>query len=321
MGCSGIGAQIGFVDEVAYGTAVSVSRFLYFEDETIALDIERMESPSLGRGANTALNADDWESGKKQAAGPINMMVRTKGFGLIFEHMMGANSITTPGGGTLTRDHTCTLATLEGQSLTVQVGRPDRSGTVHPFTYVGTKFTEWEIKNSVSGFLELTVTTDAQDETTTEGLGTASYATSPKLLAFTGGAITIGGTSASIKNVSITGSSGLDVDDFSIGSNLKAEPCQIENWDIGGSIDGNFVGLTDYNRFVNGTTSAALVFTWTGPLIEGAFFNQVIVTLPVVRFDGTTPPVSGPEILQQTLPFKALGSAMSIVYRTTDTSA
>lgn len=321
MTCTGIDAQVGFFDESTYGTVGTPDRFLYFETEGIAHSIERIEAPSLGRGANTALHADDWEAGIVQSAGPLALMVRNKGFGLIFEHMMGANSITTPGGATLTRDQTFTMATLQGKSLSVQVGRPDTNGTVNPFTYVGSKIVTWELKNSVSGFLELLLTLDARNEDRSTALATASYATTPKLFAFTGGAITLGGTTAAIKNCTVTGSPGLDIADFNIGSDLKTEPCQTENWDIGGSIDGNFVGMEDYNRFINGTTDAAVVLTWTGALIELGHSYTVTITLPSVRWDGDTPNVGGPDRLQQTLPFKVLGSGATIVYRTSDVAA
>lgn len=320
MGCSGLDGQLGFLAEPSYGDGGTPTRFLYFEDESISHKIERMESPSLGRGSNTALHADDWESGVVQADGSINYMVRNKGFGLIFKHMMGSNSITTPGGATLTRDHTCSVATMTGLSLAVQVGRPDSAGVVQPFNYKGAKITEWEITNSVSEFLQLALTLDIRDTETTTVIATESYATTPKLFSFTGGVITIGGTTQTIKNCSVKGNSGLDTDDFNIGSTLKAEPCQTANWEFSGGLDGNFSGMTDYDRFIAGTTSAAVVLTWTGALIEAGHSYTVTITLPSVRWDDVTVNVGGPDRVQHDLPFKALGSAQTIIYRTTDTA-
>ena len=82
--------------------------------------------------------------------------------------------------------------------------------------------------------------------------------------------------------------------------------------------------MTLYNRFRDGT-QAALVATWQGTEIETGFNHTIKLTLASARFDGKTPKVSGPDIIEQPLSFMATepatGEALTLLYRTTDTAS
>ena len=321
---SGLFAQIGFAEESVYGTYIVPSQFLPFVSEELRLSIERDEQDgSLGE-STTTLRSDRWQAGRRSVAGSIEIEVKTRGFGMLLRHMLGAVAITTPGGATTTRDHTHTLATLLGRMLTIQVGRPDVGAVVRAFSYLGCKIESWELSNSIDGFLELTLNIDGRDESTAQALAVASYPTGNFPLHWAGGAITIGGVAFPLREISIEGSSGLEGNRYNLGSNLKVQPIQESRVEITGSIAADFVDLTAYNRFVNGTL-ASIEATWTGPLIETTFFNFLRVTMPVCRFDGQTPTVGGPARLTQNLNFKALNDGaqqpITIVYRTTDTTS
>lgn len=153
----------------------------------------------------------------------------------------------------------------------------------------------------------------------------ASYPASQELLSYVGGIINVAGSPMHLREISITGDNGLAVDRHLIRqSQLKKEQTPAAMVELSGSLTAEFEDLTAYNRFVNGTL-ASVVAKWQGSLIEGALFYHVEVTLPAVRFDGETPAVGGPEILQQALPWKALNNGtdapITIVARTTDTAS
>ena len=58
-----------------------------------------------------------------------------------------------------------------GQFITLQVGRPQISGvTVQPFTYTGTKCTDWEFSCNDNQIAQLKLTFDGQTELTSTGL-------------------------------------------------------------------------------------------------------------------------------------------------------
>lgn len=321
---SGLAAQIGFKAETTWGTYAVPTRFLEFRDESMSLASERIEGEAI-RTANRVQRTGRWAANRKGVGGDVSFEVLSKGFGLIFEHMLGSNTITTPAGGTLARDQTIVIGDLYGKSLTVQVGRPDVTGTVQPFSYTGCKVASWELSNDVDGVLMLTCTFDGKDEDTTQALASASFAAADELFFFTGGVVTIAAGAYDVRNITISGDNGLQTDRYFLrGSSLKKEQIPTGPIEITGSMEAEFDGLTAYNRFVNGTV-AALTATWTGSLIEGALNYSVTVTMPNVRFDGDTPNVGGTDILTQPLNFKVLydGTAapITIVYRSVDTAA
>lgn len=321
---SGLAAQIGYGAESTYGTGVTPSRFLDFNSESIKRESEPIESSGL-RASKRVLRTNRWALNHKGVAGEVEHEVASNGFGLLFKHALGANTVATPGGATLARTHTCVLADPYGLSLTVQVGRPDVSGTVQPFTYLGCKVAEWELSCEVDGIVTWKHTLDGRDETTGTALATASYPTADELLVWTGCTVTVGGASFDAMSFNVKGSNGLKTDRHYLnGSGLKKEPVIAEMTELSGELSGDFEGLTAYNRFVDGDT-AEIVFTAEGSIIEGSTRYSVEVTLPACRFDGETPSVDGPDTLGQTLPFKVLDNGtdqpITLVYTTTDTTA
>src|SRR5450631_517163 len=66
-------------------------------------------------------------------------------------------------------------ADLTGLSTTIQIGRPDITAVVRPFSYLGCKFGTWTVGCKAGEIAKLTLDVTAQDETTAETLGAASY--------------------------------------------------------------------------------------------------------------------------------------------------
>lgn len=320
---SGIAAQVGFAAESTFATYTAPTRYLEFVTEGLTLASERIEGSGL-RAGQRVLRNDRWAVNKKGVGGDIQLEVLSKGFGLIFEHMLGSNTTANPAGSVYT--HTSILGDTAGKSLVVQVGKPDVSGTVQPFSYLGCKVASWELSCEIDGVLTLSLTLDGVDEDTTESLGTASYASSDELLYFTGASLTIGGSSVDVRTFSLAGDNALATDRYFLrSSGLKKEQYPVGVPEITGTLEMDFEDLTEYQRFVDGT-EAALVATFQAPtLLETGYYPHLEITLPVVRFDGDTPTVGGPEILTQSLPFKVLDNGtdepISIEYQSADATA
>jgi len=319
----GTGAQLGLVEETTFGIYGSPTRFFEFVSESLSLDISRIESQGW-RANQRVLRTGRWRSGRKLVSGEISLELQNKSMGLLFKHSLGAIATSTPGGGTLTRDHDATLGNLKGKSFTIQVGRDSRdaSSTVRPFSYLGCKIRTWSLACQLNQFAMLNLGIIAQDESTAQSLASASYATGIELFTFVEGSLTIAAASTPVRAASISGDNGLPDDDFALGSALMREPLEPALRSITGELDADFTDLTAYNRFITGT-EATLVLTFTGSLIEGALNYQVIVTANV-RFDGTTPTVSDVQEIRQPLAYKviapAAGEPITIRYRTTDTT-
>lgn len=323
---SGIAAQFGVAEETAWGTYTVPTRFLEFPSESMALTIERIESQAL-RAGSRSMRSDRWAAGAKSAGGTVQFELADRGFGLILKHLLGSVAITTPDAvnAPTARDHTVTPGDLAGLSLTMQVGRPDTAGVVHPFSYPGCKVASWELSNSVNGLLGLSANFDGADESTAQALAAVSYPATQGLLSYAGGLITVGGSSFDLQEFSLSGDNGLKTDRHHIRQSQLKKEQHVASWlDLTGTLSAEFDGLTAYNRFVNGTV-ASVTALWEGATIATTFKYGLLVTLPAVRFDGATPNVSGPDILTQSLPFKALSNGTDPVatlrYRTTDTAS
>jgi hypothetical protein len=320
---SGLSAQVGVGEESTYGTPATADRFYPFTAESLSMEIPRMESAAL-RGTRV-LRSDRWASGKKNVSGDLEFELLNKSFGRVFKHMFGSVVTSQPDG---VGAPTVYLQTFTPGDLptatTVQVGRPDVGGTVRPFTYHGCRVNEWSLNVSVGEFAKLTTSMIGEDEDTATALATASYPTSTTLLNFVNATLTVGGGAFDAKSVEIKGSNGLADDRYFLGSALRKQPLEAALRDYTGSIEAEFTDLTAYNRFTTGT-EAALVLLLQGTTIATTYKYEVKFTLNV-RYDGETPQVGGPEILKQTLPFKAVASgatpdtAIKLEYQTTDTT-
>ncbi|HMM41889.1 MAG TPA: hypothetical protein PKA95_08310 [Thermomicrobiales bacterium] len=155
---SGLGAQLGIGEESAYGTAATVARFLEFNSEGLDVDVGIIESRGLGTGR--FLRSDREKRYIKSAGGQVEFDVQTKGFGMLFKHCLGSYANSLVAGSERSALITPDANGLKGLSLTLQVGKPDISGTSRPFTYSGGKVTEWELKCALDETLKLAVTFD-----------------------------------------------------------------------------------------------------------------------------------------------------------------
>ena len=290
---SGLAAQIGIGVETTVGTAATPTRFYEFNDESIAMTIERIESEGLRTG-NRVLRSDRYASGQKAIEGSFSMDMTADNTAILFKHALGA--VATAG----TYTHTCTMSDPFGLGLTIEVGRPGNDGTVRAFTYAGCKINSLDLSVSVG---ELLSAEFGVIGTTAETIGTvtaASYGSSLELLHFAGAAITVAGTSYPCKDFSLSVNNGLTGDRFVLGSQVAQQPIASSLAEVTGTLTAEFVDATAYNRVIN-ATHAAVVATFTDSTAD-----TITVTVPVARFDGDTPSVGGPDILDQTLNFKGL---------------
>jgi len=294
MTSSGIDAQLGYVDEVTFGTFVAPTRFSEFISEDIKFEIERIESQGIRAGRRIQSR---WKPSVQRVTGSIDLELTPGGSGLLLQHAWGA--VNTAGAGPYT--HTYSQGALDGQSLTVQVGRPSLDGTVRAFSYTGMKISEWEISCAVGEIPTLKLGFYGAAETTSESLATASYPSNDDPFVFTEGNLTVGGTEICLKDVSLKGTNGLAIDRHFICATQGAAPkeaLESQFREITGSFTADFEDLTQYGLYTAGSESA-LVLTFT----SGA---DILAITMNVRFDGETPTVTGMELLELPVSFKAL---------------
>lgn len=287
---TGLEAQLGFAPETTPGTLVTVDRFHPgFLSESLKQEIEQIMSAGLRGGRFTRACR---KLGSRTVSGSVELELMHRPLVDLLEAMLGGVADTT-GAGPYT--HTVTAGSLVGKALTVQVGRPASTGTVHPFTYGGVKVNGWTISAEVgSDPAKLTLDLIGQTETTATALATASYEDACPFV-FTEASLSIDSTQiATIKSVELTGSNSLE-SRIRLGSGFSVEVVENGWREYGGTIVGDFVDLTHYTMFVAGTEATLEVVFSDG--------TNVLTVTENIYFTGETPAVSGPEMLELSLPF------------------
>ncbi len=293
---SGLNAQFAFKAETTWGTAVTVDKFIPLVSESVQKQVARLESSGILAGCRV-ISTNQWTNGDVTVSGDINIELPLQGAAGLFKWMLGSNT-TTSTGGTAPFTHTCTPGDLADDHITAQFGRPDTAGTVDAFTYTGLKCASWELAAKAGELVTLGVSVVGKDEATNTNLVSASYTNGVDAsFTYINGTITVGGTTTSVREFSIKGDNGLNVDRRFLGAATISEPLEAALREYGGELMCDWGGFTNYNRFVGGST-AAVVATFSA----GASAS-VTVTMNV-RFDGETPNVSGTDVLEHKLPFK-----------------
>ena len=319
--------QLGIVDEVTYGTAVTVTKFFEYNSESITETEGRTEGDPLRSGTFVQRN-DRFTPYFAGAAGTVQLDVMTKGFGYLLKHMCGSVATTGPAE-TSVYTHTGTVGELIGDMFTLQLNRPFHpAGTNQPFTYSGGKVTKWTLSNSVDGNLVCDLDMDFQTVSDAIALATAVYPTSMENLTWAGGVVSIGGSAYDITEFSASMDNAAAVDRrFIRGNTLKKEPTNGRR-QIEFSLSADFDSLTQRNRAHASTRSAALaqiIATWSGPTLLGStLFPKLVLTIPAARFDSWTGATEGPTGITQTLSgvgrYDGTNSPVSLAYSTADTT-
>lgn len=323
----GLSSQFGMVDEVTFGTPVTVTRFVEFNSESVSHTIERMASSGLRSGRRN-LRTTQWVAGHENVSGDVEFEVQQQGMGLLFKHALGAISTAQPDatGSPTVYEHTAVVGQTDGKSFTFQIGRGDTGAVVRPFTYAGGKISQWDLSVGVDGLLILKATLDAISEDTSTALATASYATDSFPLSWIGGTITLpNSATGNVSKFDLSGNNNQDLSRWFMsgaGAATKKEQIESQLRTYSGTVDVEFEDLSAYSLFINGTVGELTAF-FEGAAIDGTYNYALEVTLPAVRFDGVTPNVGGPGVITQSLPFTALDDGagtggVQFVYRTTD---
>lgn len=297
MTSAGIDAQLGMAAESTYGQFSSPTRGFEFVSETLKYDVQRIPSKGIRRGRRTEQR---WKPGNRKVTGDINLELHAQDLGLPLSHVLGS-PVTT---GTDPYTHTFTgLGNIDDRSMTIQVGRPSETGTVHAFTYLGCKFTQLGISCRTGEIVNAKFGVYGREEVTNEALATLTYDSEIDPFTFVEGSLTIAGSVVEVKSCDYNIATTLATDRHRVGANAGKPKKALVNGlaVIGGSFVADFESMTLYNRYVAGT-SATLVLAFNA----GA--DRQLTITSNVRFDGETPNVGGYELLEQSQPFTAFGS-------------
>lgn len=289
---SGLASQFGLKKETTPGTGVTVTNFQPLVSESMTNELERLEAEGIIAGRRF-LDSTQWNGGNNTVGGDVALELYDRGMGPLWEACLGGHSVTGSG----PYEHVFVPGDLP--AYTVQIGRPDVSGTVRPFTYAGSKAASWELACEAGSVATFAITWVSMSETTGTALASASYTADRHLLKFNHGSVEVGGTVLKVKSATVSGDNGLDVDRRFLGSGNIAEPLEAGLRMVEGTLEVEFTSLAEYTRYIAGDELALeLAFT---------LGDYSLLVESNIRYDGATPNVGGKEIVQQSLPFKAIG--------------
>lgn len=310
---SGLGSQVMFGTEVTYGTAVTPTVALEATSVGLELQVESMMSEGLRSGLRVQ-RGDRTVVNRKGVNGSVEMDVTSNALARWLIHAMGDSRAigsikTNPGAGavylyTMRLGDPASLA-----SMTVQTGVSDVSGTVRRMDAVGCYITEFSLSNEIDGILTGSFTVDGRDYTpSASAVTTATYATGTEPLVFTGGAVTIGGSSVPVRSYELSVTHGYDTERYQINStSLKSRPIINAKDEItltlemefdGAAAGGTWATSDLVTKFRAGTKLTNVIGTWTGTTaIESTTMPYLKATVPQAVITAATPTIEGPEII------------------------
>lgn len=322
-------AQFGFKAESTWGTAVAVTRFGEFMSESLKPNYQVLTGAGFRPGARAVRSDRVARGGMIGLSGSVTWQPLTKGdsniSGLLAAALGSVSSTTTATDSVYT--HTGTYGDLAGDSLTVQIGRPDTSGTVQPFTYAGCKVGGLTLKNSLDGILEATLDiAHAKSETTSTSLASASYTSGAELFSWGGGGLTVAGSAVNVTDVSFSLRNSLKIRRYLGGG--QAEPLENGIREAMCSFTMEFESLTMLNRIRALTASAGqakIVGTWNGPTLAGvSAYPQIIATMEIADFTGDYVSTNGQDMIMLTVQavarYDGTNSPFKIEVKSTDST-
>lgn len=294
---TGLAGQVGYAAESTPGTPVTATRFLGFLSETLDGAPDQIWSQAIYAGL-TMKPAASHQLGNTNTTGSIQHELFTTGIGLLLKQALG--TVVTTGSGPYV--HTITPGSTLGQAMTVQVGVPGVGGAVATKTMTGAKINSWEIKHAVGANSTLGVDLVGMDISFATALATAVFPAGGGIPFVSKNiTVTIAGTSVCARDISLKGENPLAADRFCLGTSAKLEPLQNAYRTFTGDMTLEFTDLTQFNRVAAGT-QAAVVITCTA----GA--ASLVTTMNVI-FTGSSPKVSGTDVVMQPLSFEALSTS------------
>lgn len=291
---AGLGGQWGYVSETTTGTLATVDKFLPVTSPPLGQEIEPLDSQGIRAGR---LITASWKQGQRTVSGTVETELWNTDIAALLRHMFGAVQVATNGA---QWDYTYTPDDLTGESMTIQVGVPDITGTVHPFTYGGCKIGGWTLTAEAGSLAMLSLDIVGMTETNGVALAPASYDTGLEPFVFTEASLLIAGaTNNVVSNFELTCDMGL-TERPRLGSATSREYLQNGFREFTGTITHDFENLTQYNRFLDGDETALVLNFDNG--------TETLVITANIRFDGATPQLNGVELVEEESPFKVVSS-------------
>lgn len=226
--------QFGLATEgVAWGTSATPTKFI--EPDSVTHSYDPGLVPIDGIRASRRLPRPPKPGGITAGGSLSTKFPNSGGIATLLKHIFGA--VVTTGSGPYV--HTYTLGSAP--SATLQLGIQEESGTVKPYTHIGSKFHRAEIGMAVGQAVMLKADWSSKDVVRATALASASYVTALNPFIFTEGSVSLDGAAvASANAATLVLEKGLKTDKHTLSSRYIREQREEPLWKITGTIDCDF---------------------------------------------------------------------------------
>lgn len=292
---------LGLKTATSWGSVVTAADFVELNSESIKVDDRKGHSASL-YSINTNLNKM-YRAGI-DVGGDFSVDVRYEGLETLLYHALGAKA-SAQQGGTAAWKHTLTIADALPLGLSLEIYREGLATDVS-YWVDSCKINTLGLSIDTEGVLVATFGTIGRDLITgaksSNSLVTAGFSTKD-LVIFSGGAVTWGVVTKSVKNFSLTLNNSLTPRHF-IGSRYTLEPYRNGKIEVTGNFVVEFDGAAEYNDFRN-AQERALVLTFTGDTIEAPYTYQFVISCNVAVLGDAQANISAPGPIELPISFKS----------------
>jgi len=326
---SGLAGSLGIAAEASYGTYQAPTRFIEINSASLKKNKNVVQGGGLAAG-RLVQPVSRRVVTQQDASGDVELEVTQKNMGLLLAQIFGGAVTPLVQGATAAYLQTHTLVDNVGRYLTAQVGVPDTTGTVRPYTYLGCKVVDTTLACGVGELLTAQLSLDARQVSEVQTLAAPSYTTGLKPFHFAQMNVKIGAFGAEaavsgVRKVTTKITRAQKTDRFYANSGgLKAEPLVNDRVSITGTIETDFVDKTVFADVFAADGNFSLIWEFVGANIASTYYETFRIKIPAVALDGDTPQLGGPDVVSPSFNFTGLNdltnNPITCEYISTDTA-
>lgn len=323
----GVRTLLGSAEETTYGTPVTIDRRHAFLSEDLAASHDVIASEAITGSADAVRLGASRAINTRSAGGQVTLEVSRTGFGRWLKLMLQGASTIEQQESTTAYLQTHPLGTVTHPATIQKILRNPAGTNVAVLTLTGAVVASWEMSVSTRQLLQARLTFDAREvQTGVSGAALAALAVpAPVPWTFREGTLSFDASPvARVSEAQVSCDNGLVTDThFLGGSGLKDQPYVGGFKTPSGQLTYEVTDLAMYNLWT-ADTAVALDLSFVGNTIEGAYSEELTVTMPDIRLEGGAPTVGGPSAVAPRVPFSAVfdgtNNPLTVTYQSTDTA-
>ena len=288
----GHNAHLAFVTQAALGALTTRTTFIDIVSESLAAQLTRAHSQQLGSASQR-----QYVEMQAMSGGSVETEGNYEGLDTLLLHALGSVA-SAQQAATAAYKHTFTLTSaMKAVGLSMEVERDQQA-----FFYEACKINQMTLRQDPNEFLRFAFDILGRAET----LGSMTATTFPSDLPIHQSqfAFTVDAGAVTVNNFFVTLNNNAEQRQ-ALGTVTPKEIVRTGLIQVTGGFEIDFENTTEYAKFI-ANTSIALVATWTGAEIASPYNYELVVTMPVCKYEGQTPPVGGRGIITVPFTFVAL---------------